>query len=682
VLASLIVLVSTPARSVRAQDECQASTPQGWSVGDEATWNDLRGDGVADANGRCLTPTFLEDLLRGVPPTDALAGRSITIYRAVVAAPIDMEGVARDAGVRLVDATFHEQVRLIDSSFAGEVSFAGSRFRNGLDLSYSTFGRLNLIEAILTRANLNFIETGDLLAPRSRVEHVLSANGAVFRGNVDLIDGCFHAVSLISAEVRLDVAADGATFARGGGCWPRFRSNESTETCPPEGSPTDLPADVGLTLNAANVLGSVRLLISNPDRRRGCFGHVAINNAHIGNEVQVAAAHIRGDFRLNGSDVGTVYLWGSNFGDSAAVEDVPATFDGDVDLASATIAGNVVLGRADFCGEVTLRSIEVGGDVFVGDSNLEDHPARQMDDRARFDGSLDLESARFAGDIVLGLAEFPGDVSLFGSNVSGSLILDGSSDWTPPDRPDCADPYAVDDRPRQHDDERPPSRLILTGTTTIAVRDETPSGEGGADADVPTAWPLRLELEGFEYGGGAAESGFLDRSHEWHKQWLLRDPDIPDHIPRQPFTQLEKALRESGREGAADDIAILRRDLERDALAWADPERAAMEVWGRTLGYGYTPFRGLPWIAALVIAGWILAWWMPRALRDALGIGNPLVFSVARLVPFPRMGKAHDVDVSNTLIPISIRLYFFVHTVVGYLIPLYVVAVIGSLLAS
>jgi hypothetical protein len=547
-----------------------------------------------------------------------LKGRSITIYNARFTTALEINGVSHPAGFGLIGAVFETPVQLTDSSFAGPVSFSNSQFRDVLDLSGSTFGRLDLSEARIAEAKLGSLEVdSDILVGGSKVAKALNADGARVQGVVDLTDGCFNDVSLISASIGLNVVADGAKFVgyedfaeyeqcatddarEDDGALDDESAMGSSDECPPPPSSPNAGDTVRLRINGATVGGSIQFRTS-AGGRRGCFGGVEILSSRIGNEVHVAGARFYGAFRLNGSHIGgTVFLWGSAHDSERKV---------------------------------------------------------QVDDPASFAGSVDLETATFAANVVLGHAEFFGHVSLLGSEVSGQLILDGNSWWF---------------RPPENDDDAVAGRLTLTGTTTVAVRDLTPSS-----VTTPDAWPSQLDLEGFEYGGGVAESGFLDRPHDWHKEWLRRDADFP----RQPYTQLENALRESGRDGPADKVAILRRDRELSQKSLG--EWLPWFLWGQGVGYGYEPARALKWILIFVGLGTVAAWWVrPAAKRNALGIGNPLVFSVARLVPFPRMGAAHQVDLSSSLIPLGVRLYFWVHTIVGYLIPLYLVAVIGSLISS
>jgi hypothetical protein len=124
-----------------------------------------------------------------------------------------------------------------------------------------------------------------------------------------------------------------------------------------------------------------------------------------------------------------------------------------------------------------------------------------------------------------------------------------------------------------------------------------------ADAlwDDEASWPVpgKLLIDGFvytEFAGGPADA-------DARLGWLARDP--ADGRP-QPYQQLAKVLRDSGRDAGATDVLIAKEELaRRDAhLGWL--ERAWNRMLEVTIGYGYRPLRALWWIGGFVLVGTIL----------------------------------------------------------------------------
>ncbi|WP_139226770.1 hypothetical protein [Poseidonocella pacifica] len=88
----------------------------------------------------------------------------------------------------------------------------------------------------------------------------------------------------------------------------------------------------------------------------------------------------------------------------------------------------------------------------------------------------------------------------------------------------------------------------------------------GCLIDDPDSWPSRgnLRLNGFTYGSFESNTStiYFDRL-----DWLRRqyEPHLADDFRPQPFEQLAKVLRETGREAEATKIAISKLHFQRDA---------------------------------------------------------------------------------------------------------------------
>jgi hypothetical protein len=106
-------------------------------------------------------------------------------------------------------------------------------------------------------------------------------------------------------------------------------------------------------------------------------------------------------------------------------------------------------------------------------------------------------------------------------------------------------------------------------------------------------------IDGFsytEFAGGPADA-------DPRLRWLERQP--PGYRP-QPYRQLAKVLRDSGREAGATDVLIAKEEVLRREGGLGRLERAWNLMLDVTIGYGYRPLRALWWIAGFVTLGTLL----------------------------------------------------------------------------
>jgi len=131
----------------------------------------------------------------------------------------------------------------------------------------------------------------------------------------------------------------------------------------------------------------------------------------------------------------------------------------------------------------------------------------------------------------------------------------------------------------------------------------------GSLFDDRASWPAagNLELGGFTYSefGGDSPADSEDRL-----QWLALQP--PRYRP-QPYAQLAKALKQSGRIEGETEVLIAQRIAQRQSDRLSLPSRAWNLLLQGTIGYGYRPMRALWWIAGFVFLGAMLFQWGYRA---------------------------------------------------------------------
>lgn len=395
-----------------------------------------------------------------------------------------------------------------------------------------------------------------------------------------------------------------------------------------------------LKLDSATVAGHVFLSDC------GTYERVDLTNATIDGSVGASASTFNDELTLNGATVaghvllrqgGTyerVDLIGASIGSN--VEAQGSTFNGEFDLDSATVAGHIFLRQGGIYQSVDLGHTSIGGSVDASASTFKDE--------------LNIESTHIRGSLDISGSTATGEVLLRGSTIEGDLRLGG------------ADTQVM---------WGPNSVLDLRAVSIRGIDDSL------------HAWPAVVMLTGFAYrlptgSGSTVGEGFINRSTDWYLDWLERQPAFS----RQPYQQIEAALREVGRGGTADDIAVARSDKERDLLALPNdaPRYAVASLHRVTVLYGYHPELSILWMMSLWVAGIAVAARIPSAYRTEVGVTSNALFSFDRLVPLVSLHRAdRDLDLRNGAVPWWVRWYFYFQTIAGYVLAIFVVTAIGRI---
>lgn len=246
------------------------------------------------------------------------------------------------------------------------------------------------------------------------------------------------------------------------------------------------------------------------------------------------------------------------FGHHGPVSIYRASIGGDFDLTGSTFTG----GSAD---EVSAVETWIGGDALFHQGFTSDG---MVDFRlARIGHSVSFNDARFVGDRDNGL-------------TAERAVVDGPLYWT-----------AIAHTPR--------TALDLQNARVVALWDDRAS------------WPAKgnLQLDGFSYGefGGDSPADSAARL-----QWLALQP--AGYHP-QPYMELARVLRDSGRSEGSSNVLIAQRVDQRREGRLSLPAKAWNLLLEASIGYGYRPLRALWWMAAFVLVGTIL---FQRAYRAGL----------------------------------------------------------------
>jgi hypothetical protein len=246
-----------------------------------------------------------------------------------------------------------------------------------------------------------------------------------------------------------------------------------------------------------------------------------------------------------------------HFGHSGALSIFRASIGGDFDCRGADFTGSGVTDT------ISAQESAIGGDAIFAQNFTTDGILYFR--LARIGRSLSFNSARFVGNGETGLD-------------AQRAIVAGPLYWV-----DIA--------------HTPHTKLDLENASAASLFDDR--------ASWPT--PGNLDLDGFTYGqfGGDSPADSVARL-----EWLALQP--VGYRP-QPYAQLAKALKESGRTEGEIEVLIAERIAQRRSGHLSLPARAWNLLLQGTIGYGYRPLRALWWITGFVLLGTMLFGWGYRA---------------------------------------------------------------------
>jgi hypothetical protein len=222
----------------------------------------------------------------------------------------------------------------------------------------------------------------------------------------------------------------------------------------------------------------------------------------------------------------------------------------------AKIEGGVYLRYFKAEGQVNLMGTKIGGNLECGGGNFSDPDA----------WALDASGAKIEGDVFLRYGfEADGEVNLSGATIGNLEIHDVIK----------ADQMVLN--------------LRLTQVKTFW--------------DDENSWPKseNLFLDGFRYERLYEEAPFEAESR---KKWLRlqsREKFLP-----QPYEQLAAVLRQMGHERDAR-LVMIEKNYERArSTPFLQQGWLWYNVFGRLIGYGYTPWRAFAMSVAMIVLGTFL----------------------------------------------------------------------------
>lgn len=350
-----------------------------------------------------------------------------------------------------------------------------------------------------------------------------------------------------------------------------------------------------------------------------------------------------------------------------------------VDLLGAKIDGQLAMSGSKFTGPLRIENLQVGMNVVMGPNgvfnavliraaNIADQLAM---DGARFTGTLRMDSLRVRNHVFMRGVEIttPGsEIDLVASEIGGSLEIRNSllSSLNLTDTK-IGGELVLGLKGSSLLKWQPNSRLVLHNT------------EVGSLQDTRDVWPSYLELDGFRYGilGGIdpeVNDHPADRDTAWYINWLGRQT----RYSPQPYEYLAGVLRRAGHQGKANEIlyAAKNRELE-NAKSFTEWTKLFF-LW-LTIGYGYKYWMTVGWFLLLLGIGTFV--YIPPPLATHAGkdkLCDRVFFSFDMLVPIIELDKRHRADYAPGLTRYR-RIYFYVQTILGYVLAVYLIAGISGL---
>ncbi|MCK4603476.1 MAG: hypothetical protein KAU41_02105, partial [Deltaproteobacteria bacterium] len=292
--------------------------------------------------------------------------------------------------------------------------------------------------------------------------------------------------------------------------------------------------------------------------------------------------------------------------------------------------GQLVMIGSTFNGTLNMESLEVGSHLFMRDTVVE-KPILLI--FARIQGNLDISGAVLSS------------LNLTSTKVVKEFRL-GSGSHLP---------------------------VKWKGNSELILRNT----EVGNLQDVPESWPdtLKLQLDGFVYqrlGGlsGNDRTDMATREISWLKEWLGKQKN---YSPR-PYQQLAQVLKNAGYEDKA--TAILFEGKKRQQKE----TKTLLNWWWLFLqwlfiGYGYDNFRVLGPVLILCVLGMATLYLSGQKVVAHRMKYWGLWYSLDMLLPIIELDKSHhDIPLDGW-----VKVYFYVHKLLGYVLALFLIAGLSGL---
>jgi len=587
-----------------------------------------------EQEARTIPASWLEDLAANHARVVAVP---INISQAVIAGPLDLHYATFEAELSITDSRFTDEADFSFATFNRSATFRGSRFKKAANFRAS-------------RAHADFEIMGASFADTSsfqdlHVDEVLQASGATF-GSVN-----FERIEVSkSAYFRTDDKGQRTTF----GGEVRFLGAHIMGNADFSGAEFKGKA----SFDGIQVDGGAFFRTDDKGQRARFGGEVRFHSTHIKGPADFSGAEFTGRAAFDGLQVGG----GAFF--STDAKDNRVTFGGEARFLGAHVGGQAVFGGAQFKGPVAFDGLQVDGDAFFSTD--------AKDNRTTFGAEASFLGAHVGGQASFRGAQFKGQASFFGIQIDGGAFFrtddndirvtfggpasfpsanfgadaqfseaefKAGADFDNAHFHGAADFTSAEFAQVKEQGETKIRKATFVGArfergayfNSAQFRGETDFTAAVAERDAhfpgakfsgPSSFreaqfrvvSFRHTLEGTapsnvsaQFGAGVDLRGFT------YERILVAWRELLGKLSpydRQPYTQLERALRDVGQDGEANKVYYERR--------WIEGER--MKPWNSLGWYWDRPFRHLAGYGTRV-------WPLVVILLSLVLCAGPFVFS-------------------------------------------------------
>lgn len=305
--------------------------------------------------------------------------------------------------------------------------------------------------------------------------------------------------------------------------------------------------------------------------------------------------------------------------------------EGRVRLTGASIRGDLRCTKGEFTNPegkaISAGRLKVEGNVF-------------LDDGFKAEGEVNLIGASIGGGIVCTKGEFinpegkalcannlnadgtiflndgfkaEGEVNLVGASIGGSIVCTKGEFINPEGEALSANNLKVGSDVLLGDGFKAKGKMNLTGASIVGLF-------AWADISLPTEVQLDLrsarigtlwdDHKSWPQSGKLFLSGLIyDKIHgkapikaKTRIDWLRRQPEKP--FTPQPYEQLAALYRKTGHDGDAKKILIAKSKDRAKFVKLTLPEWFWYHIFGKLIGYGYSPWRAFWFSLLVVVLGW------------------------------------------------------------------------------
>ena len=353
--------------------------------------------------------------------------------------------------------------------------------------------------------------------------------------------------------------------------------------------------------------------------RRVDVEYINMRGIRTGGQMDLSEAII-GSLRISEGDLGANFLVKNT--------KIRSQFDAN----GISIGGQLTFLKSSFFGNVLLENSRVEDNVYLRESHFSKVVSFVYSEVL---GSFDLSASRFA------------DLSLTGTSVSGELRI-GS---------DISNPFSWSDD----------GVLDIRGMS-VGGLESFPNKWIFEDS----IWPKSFLVDGFKFGRlSTRDRNPLDRSSEWYRSFLGRMQYSPG-----VYAEFANYFDGIGQDRLASDVRYYsserRRSEAKDFL-----DRSVLFFANIFVGHGQRLHFAFFWAAGFIVVGGCV---LLRALRcgDSASIIGYFVFSFDRFIPFIEIDPNLDKKIARLLTGWA-KYYFYVHSIMGYLVGIFLVAAITGL---